>query len=78
MANSKKKYLIVDSDPRKWDTSWRGINIMDPTSIIWEETKDSALLIANYSAQNEIYASAISLGVPAERILRLYENIVSY
>ena len=78
MANSKKKYLIVDSDPRKWGTSWRGINIMDPTSIIWEETKDSALLIANYSAQNEIYASAISLGVPAERILRLYENIVSY
>jgi len=71
-------FLIVDSAPRKWGTSWRGINIVNPNSISWSELNDFALLIANYSAQNEIFALAIELGVPAERILRLYNNIVSY
>jgi 2-polyprenyl-3-methyl-5-hydroxy-6-metoxy-1,4-benzoquinol methylase len=78
LANSEAKYLIVDSDTRKWGTSWRGIDVVSPNSISLLETKEFALLIANYSAQDEIFVTAIELGFCTERILRLYENIVSY
>ena len=70
-----REYAIVDSDPLKQGKSWRGIRIHSPDSLRGFAWKDVCLVVSSYGSQPHIVRAAADLGVPAERILTLYESV---
>lgn len=73
-----REYAIVDNDPLKQGSSWRGISIYSPSclkTIDWEKTW---LLISSYGSQEIIAKSALELGVTADKIVKLYEKLRVY
>lgn len=77
-SHCKTLFIIIDSDPIKHGTSWRGINIYEPSVIMdldWSSTK---LLISSYGGQKAIFEAALKLGVPSENIVKIYETTRVY
>ncbi len=72
------QFAIVDSDILKQNKTWRGINIYDPKILRNLDWNDTSLLISSYSAQEPIYKAALSLSVPKESIVKLYEYVRRY
>lgn len=72
LANPDRQYAIVDGDPIKTDKSWRGIGIYLPTLLQALDWSNEYLLISSYSSQEGMAKSAIELGVPREKIVKLY------
>jgi SAM-dependent methyltransferase len=74
----ERTFIIVDSDPLKQGKSWRGINVYAPQclpEVDWRETK---LLVSSYGGSPAISRAARESGVPAERILVLYDAFYVY
>lgn len=72
--------LIVDNDPGKVGTSWRGVNIHRTARnpVLSEWNPDAALVISSYGSQREIMAAALAMGVPESAIVTLYDDPVVY
>lgn len=69
----ERKYLIVDSDSSKWETTWRGLPVYPPETlreVDWEATE---LVVSSYNGQQAIAGAALALGVPEEKILKFYQ-----
>lgn len=73
-ANPGREYAIVDSDTMKHGKRWRGIEIYPPSVLIRDvDWKDTGLLLSSYGKQDAIAQEAQKLGVPSEKLFRLYE-----
>jgi SAM-dependent methyltransferase len=71
-------FIIIDSDPIKQGTTYRGINITGPSilkKINWKTTK---MLVSSYGTQYSIIKSALNLLVPKNRIVSLYNYLEIY
>jgi hypothetical protein len=77
-SNPSRKYVIVDSDPVKNGKSWRGIAIQVPDVLRQISWVDKYLVVSSYGSQPGIVKAATELGVPAERILTLYDEVRVY
>jgi hypothetical protein len=65
---------VVDSDPLKQGKSWRGIPV-GPSAWLRElDWRGTMLLVSSYGSQEAIVRDALALGVPADRIVRLYDS----
>lgn len=73
-----REYSIVDSDPVKHGTTWRGIAIHPPECLDDVDWTDTSLLISSYYSQEPIRRAALTLDVPPERIVALYDSVVGY
>jgi SAM-dependent methyltransferase len=73
-----RQYAIVDGDPIKKGTTWRGIEIHSPDVLrkfIWS---DEYLLVSSYSGQLEIVKAVVELGIPPHRVVTLYKDFRVY
>ena len=75
---SEGDFILVDIDPIKENSSWRGIKIRNPEVLNNFDWSNTYLLISSYGNTNEIYSSAISLGVPSANIIKLYDYMILY
>jgi SAM-dependent methyltransferase len=75
---NEHEFIIVDSDPAKHGSSWRGINIYDPQVLLSMNWDVNKIIISSYGSQNVIFEAAKKLGVPASSIICLYDKIRSY
>lgn len=76
--NNSRKFIIVDSDKNKQGKTWRGINIYDSsllTDMNWDAT---FLLISSYGSQAIIEDAALKIGVPKDRVIKIYDYIEVY
>lgn len=77
-ACPSRPLAIVDSDPLKQGRTWRGIPIQCPAEASSADWTRTWLLVSSYGGTGAIAAAARSLGVPAERIVTLYETVRTY
>ncbi|MDX1809323.1 MAG: class I SAM-dependent methyltransferase [Sulfurospirillaceae bacterium] len=77
LFNKGIEFIVVDSDKNKQHKSWRGINIYPP-SILEDFTENIPLIISSYGGQNSISVAATSLGIKANNIIKLYDNLRVY
>ncbi len=74
-ADRDELFALVDSDTLKHGKSWRGVPIHSPDvlrDVDWSRTN---LLVSSYGGQESITKAALALGVPAERIVTLYDQV---
>lgn len=71
-------YLIVDSDPLKQAKTWRGIRISPPSLLTEVDWSRAVLLLSSYGSQDMLHDAALELGVPEQRIVRLYDEVRAY
>ncbi|MBW1963309.1 MAG: class I SAM-dependent methyltransferase [Deltaproteobacteria bacterium] len=71
--DSGREYIIVDSDPLKWGKSWRGIPICKPEMLKNIDWNKSSLVISSYASQSVIERAAKDLGVPNDKIVKIYD-----
>jgi SAM-dependent methyltransferase len=74
----QREYAIVDSDPAKHGTTWRGIDIHSPEALADPDVAGVPLLVSSYGSQPEIVKAAVERGVEPERIVTLYESVSAY
>jgi hypothetical protein len=72
--DASREYCVVDSDPVKQGKSWRGIPIGPPAWLRAVDWRETVLLVSSYGSQEGIARDALALGVPADRIVRLYDS----
>jgi SAM-dependent methyltransferase len=73
-AHPERRYVLVDRDPVKQGTTWRGIPIYAPEDVAPAAAAQGAWLVASsYRNTPGIAAEAESLGFPPERIVTLYD-----
>ena len=77
-GGSQREYLIVDSDPIKKDKSWRGIEVHPPEVLRGVGWSGERLLVSTYGGQPSVLKAAAELGVPADRIVCLYDRLRLY
>lgn len=71
-------FVIVDSDPLKHGKTWRGIGIYPPELVSEVDWSSAVLLVSSYGGQESIVSAADELGVPPDRVVRIYEKIRRY
>lgn len=71
-------FAIVDSDPIKQGTTWRGIHIYSPEKLTMVDWSNAILVVSSYGSQKIIVENCKKLGVPNERIVQLYDEIRVY
>lgn len=71
--DSDRKYIIVDSDPLKWGKNWRGIPICKAEMLKNIDWNKSSLVISSYANQTAIKRMAKDLGVPNDKIVKIYD-----
>ena len=71
-------FLIVDSDPLKYGNTWRGISIFPPSMLAGCDWTSTALVVSSYGGQESIASAAEKVGVPVDRIHRIYEYVRRY
>jgi ubiquinone/menaquinone biosynthesis C-methylase UbiE len=64
--------ILVDADATKHGTSWRGLVVGDPATLA-DNWRGGKILISSYQHTPEIVARALSLGIPDNAIVRLYD-----
>lgn len=73
--------FIVDNDPGKQETHWRGVEIR-PTDFLspawWIDWTKTKLVISSYGSQRAIRAAALESGIPESAIVTLYDTPVLY
>jgi SAM-dependent methyltransferase len=77
-ANPARVYALVDSDPLKQGRSWRGIGISSPDTLKKIDWSATRLVVSSYGGQESIASAAVGLGVPEDRIIRLYDRVRVY
>lgn len=77
-AHPGRTYALVDSDPLKQGRSWRGIGISSPDLLKQVDWSAARLVASSYGGQESIASAAVRLGVPEDRIVRLYERVRVY
>ena len=78
VENGARRFRLVDSDPVKQGTSWRGVPIAGPESLRALDWEVASLVISSYGSQEAIAGAAVSAGVPEARIVRLYDQLRRY
>lgn len=73
--DENKRFIIVDSDQEKQGKTWRGVLIYDPLIINGMNWSANKLLISTYQSQNIICDIAVSMGVPRDKIIKIYDYI---
>jgi len=69
---------IVDGDASKQGQSWRGVPIGVPDQIEDIDWRDTTLVVSSYGSQYKIRDVAVTLGVPEEAIILLYDSLKIY
>jgi SAM-dependent methyltransferase len=77
-ANPEREYLIIDNDPTKQGQTWRGIDVQPPDVLSHSDCRGLPVVVSSYGSQTEITAAARERGVPADRIVTLYDSISAY
>lgn len=77
-ACPERPLAIVDGDPLKHGTTWRGVSIHPPAALEGAGWSEAWLLISSYGAQPAMARAAVSLGVPESRIVRIYDEVRTY
>ena len=68
------RYVLVDRDPVKQGTTWRGIPVYAPEAVLpWIDWVETDLLISSYGDQAAMVEAARGLGVLETCIVTLYE-----
>lgn len=70
-----RRFALVDSDPLKHGRTWRGIPIQAPEVLRSVDWTTASLVVSSYGGQESIARAALALGVPEDRIVRLYEDV---
>ena len=78
LIDREREYIIVDGDRLKQNKTWRGIPIYVPEILKDISWSKEYLLISSYGSTPAIMNAAISLGVPEDRVIALYENVRAY
>ncbi len=79
LHSRKRSYAIVDNDPMKSGTTWRGITIYNSEALSDVDWSDTYMIISSYGSQEKIYEQAVSdHAVPKDRIIRLYDSLRVY
>jgi len=78
LANSEREYFIVDGDPGKQGKTWRGLRIYSPEILRRLSWQNEYVLVSSYGSTPQIVDAARSLGVPAERVIILYDKLRVY
>jgi 2-polyprenyl-3-methyl-5-hydroxy-6-metoxy-1,4-benzoquinol methylase len=73
-----REYVIVDSDPKKHGTTWRGIPVMQPSLLPSLATSGVPVVISTYGNLPEISDAAIALGLVREQLVALYDHVNVY
>ena len=73
-----RDFLIVDSDPIKHGKTWRGIDIESPSVISDIDFTSCCLVLSTYGSQNDLFELARNLGVCLDKIVCLYDEVISY
>lgn len=73
-----REYLLVDRDPVKRGQRWRGLPIGDPSLLGQVDWSEAGLVISSYGHTEAIAAAARALGVPDDRVVRLYDVVAAY
>ena len=73
-----RNVTLVDGDPVKKGSYWRGLEVRSPKSLDWVDWSNSQLLISSYGSQEIILEEAAGLGIPRESIVTLYDSNASY
>lgn len=73
-----RNFLIVDSDPVKQGGTWRRISIKPPEIITELDWREFVLVPSTYGSQKEVVSLACELGVPSEKVVQLYKEIIQY
>jgi len=76
--NRDTEYFLLDSDPLKQDSSWRGLVTYDPVVLNKVGWSDCTLVVSSYSGQKSIMEAAIAAGVPTSSIKTLYGFVKAY
>ncbi len=73
-----KRWTLVDSDPNKQGTYWRGIRVDHPETLREIDWSTTRLLVSTYGSQDVVVRRATQMGVPEEAITQLYKNLRRY
>jgi SAM-dependent methyltransferase len=76
-SRPQREYVIVDSDPAKQGTTWRGIDIRPPAETLADaDAAGIPLLVSSYGSQPQIARAAAELGV--QQIVTPYASVSAY
>lgn len=73
-----KKWTLIDSDPIKIGSSWRGVEVLGPAALREVDWSQTRLLISTYGGQEEVARLAQSAGAPASALIQLYDAFRLY
>ena len=73
-----RRFLLVDNDPLKLGTSWRGLEVASPKELVNLHGAYDYVLISSYGSQDEINKRIRSLGVDPIKIVILYDQSRAY
>lgn len=73
-----KKWCLIDSDPLKIGTSWRGIEVSGPAALREIDWSETLLLISTYGGQEEVAGLAYAAGAPETALVQLYDAFRLY
>ena len=76
--NRDTEFFIVDNDPVKHHSSWRGLNIYYPAVLKNIDWSNCSLVISSYGGQHAIEKTALELGIPASATRTLYDYVKAY
>jgi SAM-dependent methyltransferase len=77
-SDPARRYMVVDSDPVKQGSSWRGVDVLPPDALSDPECDGVPLVVSSYGSQPEIVEAARERGVAAELIVTLYDAVSVY
>lgn len=77
-AMPSREYLLVDSDPLKHETTWRGVPVLPPEALKARSFSGIPLVISSYGSQEQIVEMARDFGVAEAAIIKPYETVRRY
>jgi ubiquinone/menaquinone biosynthesis C-methylase UbiE len=72
---SERRFGLVDSDLLKHGKTWRGLVVQAPSTLALVDWRNTNLVVSSYGGQESIARAARALGVPEDRIVRLYDEV---
>lgn len=72
---AERRFGLVDSDSLKHGKTWRGLVVQAPRVLASADWRNTNLVVSSYGGQESIARAARALGVPEDRIVRLYDDV---
>lgn len=72
-SEPEREYLLVDRDPVKHGTTWRGIQVHAPEAFEDADLDDAWWVCSSYRHTPAMIEEGLRLGIPPERIVTLYD-----